>query len=306
MKKRNKKFFSIMVFAMISVLIFSNSVFAFQDVKNSQVIQKLQQEGVIQGMGRDLFSPTETVTNAQAVQFIVRGLKLNFDTIRFIKAPKASDYFTKVSDNAWYADAFAIAHFYKLPIDKDMEPNKNITREDFADLVFKSMLSKGEYAFIDLYILISDESAVDKADMNSVQKLIITKIAALDDKQNFRPKKSILRSEAALWIYNLMQFVEKNKDNVQPLPCSYAGDVALTSEAINKEVNKVTLKASLPSPGYGIFITSIEFGSDKSETIIHYGIQTPDPDKVFAQVISEKETSTFLSSDQTPSIQCQN
>ncbi|UTW70166.1 hypothetical protein KHA80_05905 [Anaerobacillus sp. HL2] len=45
-----------------------------------------------------------SVTYATGVALIVRALDLNIGHMRFIKEPKASDYYTNVEDNKWYSD----------------------------------------------------------------------------------------------------------------------------------------------------------------------------------------------------------
>lgn len=73
-------------------LSFGASAFAFSDLKGNSAetkINTLHSAGVINGITNDLFAPNAKVTNAQAVQFLVKGLAL---------APKAgSDSSTKAS-----------------------------------------------------------------------------------------------------------------------------------------------------------------------------------------------------------------
>lgn len=66
--------------------------------------------------------PKNSISAATAVSLIVKGLNLNIDNIRFIKEPKASDYYTKVKDNAPYAGDFIIAQFNGLELPKDINP----------------------------------------------------------------------------------------------------------------------------------------------------------------------------------------
>lgn len=61
------------------------------------------------GGGHGKSDKYKTITAATAVSMIVKGLGLNIDHIRFIKEPKASDFYTKVKDNASYANDFIIA-----------------------------------------------------------------------------------------------------------------------------------------------------------------------------------------------------
>jgi len=96
--------------AIILTLTFAGSSFAavtpFTDLTNVSAKDKifaLQERGYIKGIGDSLFAPNDAITAAQGVQFIVNALELNLDTIRFIKAPKATDYFAKANVR-YYSD----------------------------------------------------------------------------------------------------------------------------------------------------------------------------------------------------------
>jgi len=277
-----------------------STVNAFSDIKddpNREAILSLQQAGVVNGVTDELFAPKGTVTMAQGVVLLVKSLDLNIDNIRFIKEPKASDYFTKVPDDAWYANAFVIAHLNGLPLDKDVDPQQQLTREQFANLLFHALLTKGDYAFNEMYVILKDEKDVNPDYMESIQKLIVSKIAETEDGY-FHPKNAITRSEAAKLIHNTIEFVKK----VKPIPAIPEEDpnVTMSVEKVNDEVNKVTITwGERPNPGYGISVTGIEF-TESGEAIISYRLHEPDPDKFYPQVISEAKTTTFVASSYKP------
>lgn len=285
-----------LMIALTFVLLFSlgQSVMAFSDVDkgaDKEKIEALKEKGIVNGISKDHFNPKGTLTYAAGVSMIVKGLDLNIDHVRFIRMPLASDNHPNLKDDAWYSQAFVIADFYGLDIPEDVKPNDKMTKEQFAHHLFKAMMTKGEYAFIELFVVINDEADVNPAYMDSVQKLLITKIASLDKKNNFHPTQSITRGEAAVWLHDGMKFVEETP-TVEPMPEPPVFEQTLSVEAVNKDVNKVTITAQMPHPGYGLRIASISF--DGEEAVIYTEAIEPDPDKMYPQVITEVKISTYV------------
>ncbi|WP_246042106.1 S-layer homology domain-containing protein [Cohnella pontilimi] len=280
----------------------AGSAYAFSDVgkdPEKASIEQLEKMGVISGDGKGKFAPGKAMNVASAVTLIVKGLDLNIDNLRFIKAPEASDYFTQVPNKAWYAQAFVIAHLNGLDLPKNMDPKANATREQFTYWLYKAILTKGEYAWIQMYMTFNDEKSVNPAYMEAVQRLLISKIAKLDAKENFRPKAAISRSEAAGMVHRAIQFVA----NTQPIPpvnpeTTVLSDIKLTTEKVSDDLLKVTVSAMAPHPGYGIDISSIRFIGDQA--IVNYRLILPDPAAFYPQVITEVKASAYVSSKYKP------
>ncbi|XEC96913.1 protease complex subunit PrcB family protein [Paenibacillus tarimensis] len=292
-----KKPIFIVFLALTLLFALGQTVFAFSDTStdpNSQKIAELKKRGILNGHKDGTFLPGGKLTNAAGVALIVKGMDLNLNDIQFIKEPKASDYFTNVKDNAWYSEAFVIAHLNGLDLPKDIDPSAAMTREQFAHSLFLAMMTKGDYAFIKLYMLIEDEADITPAYMNSVQKLLISDIIKLDKKQMFYPKEAVKRSEAAGWLHDAIIFVETTPTipEIEPFPLS---DVKLESTKVNDDVLEVTVSAQAPHPGYGIQVTSIMFEGKRA--IIYVDAVQPDPDKMYAQVITEVKATTYIGSE---------
>jgi len=291
MKKR-----PIIILMMVAMMLFTlgQSAFAFNDVKNDtneQKITELKKLGILSGINEDKFHPQGKLTYAEGVSLIVKGLGLNIDNIRFIKAPETTDYFPNIKNDAWYSNAFIIASLNGLEIPKNIKANDVITREQFAHALFKAIMTKGDFAFTEIFMQLEDEADVNKEYMNSIQKLIITKVVTLDKTNQFHPKKAITRSDAAGWLYDAIQFV-KETTPIPQLPEQPSLDPKLSITAINADINKVTITAQVPHPGYGLRIASIEFIGDQA--IIHVEATLPDPDKMYPQVIQDVEVSTYV------------
>ncbi|WP_248928476.1 S-layer homology domain-containing protein [Paenibacillus hamazuiensis] len=295
-----KKWFMLMLTLLLAVSAFGGTVWAFSDLDNvdgKEKIASLQSRGIVSGVDGEHFQPRGKVSYAQAVHMVVKGLKLNIDNIKFIKEPKASDYFTSVPDDAWYAQSFIIAQLNGLPLAKDVNPNAVITREQFADLLMQAVLKTGDYAFVKMLMVYADEDEVDPAYKNSIQLLLLGKIASLDKDRRFYPKQELTRGTAAVWLHDAIKFVESHggKGSAPEEP-SQQEQVAVTVEKVNDDVNKVTLSwGQKPNPGYAVQIAGIDF-TDAGIAEIRYTLSYPDPDKSYAAVITEPKADTYVSS----------
>lgn len=298
MKKTVYKPYIMMLTVIALVFTLTGSAFAFNDVKDdpeSAAIQQLLSQGVVSGVGHNQFVPKGTLSVGNAVALIVKGMELGIDTS---EVPKASDYFTNVKDDAWFAQAFVVAHHNGLDIPQDIDPNANITREQYAHWLYQALETHGDYAWIEIYILIEDEDQVNPDYMTSIQRMLIGQIAKLNENNEFRPKDSITRSEAAGMLHRAMEYV-KNNEPIE-VPESVLQDVQLAIENVNDEIVKVTLTAQAPHPGYGIEVSSIVFHDDQA--IINYRAKLPDPDMMYPQVITEVEIDTYIAASYTPSL----
>jgi hypothetical protein len=302
MKRLTKKPMLLLMLIAIFSMTLSGSTYAASNTNKDpgkSSITRLKEMGIDleKIVGQNKLNSVSSLNAATAVTLIVRGLDLNIDNIRFIKEPKASDYYTKVKDNAWYSGTFIIAQFNGLDLPKDINPAAKVTREQFAKWIFGALSTKGDYAWIDIYTEVADADQVTKGYMDSIQKLLIAKIATLDSKQKFYPKRNITLGEAAVMIEKTIDFVEKMKSVPNP-ENPILTDVKLTSDKVSDEVNRVTVSAMAPHPGYGLEVSSIVF--EKGNAIINYRVIQPDPDKMYAQVITEVKLVTYISSQYKP------
>ncbi len=289
---------------MTLTLTFSSSAFAFQDTKGlpeEAKILSLKEAGVIGGIDKNTFAPRGQMTFAQGIHMIVKGLDLGIDNLKFVQKPKASDYFTNVPDKSWYASSFVIAQLNGLNIPKNVDPNKPMTREQFAHYLFGALMTTGDYAFIEIWIQIADGKNVASEYMNSIQKLLVAKIASLDGKGNFRPKDIVTRAEAAVMVHDARKFVKSHKEQKPEQP-DVDKDVSMQVDKVTDEVNKVTLTwGEKPNAGYRITVDRIEFHED-GKAVVYYSLHTPIPGHMYAQVITTPKAEAFVSAKYTPEI----
>jgi hypothetical protein len=291
----------VLMIALIAMTAFGTAVYAdFEDLDghySKESVHALQQAGIINGINEQRYAPEDTMTYAQGVHLIVKAFDLNMDALKFIKEPLASDYYEHVPNDAWYASSFVAAQLNGLSIPKDADPNSVITREQFAHLLMEGVHKTGDYMFIKIFMLIEDEADIDPALMGNIQTLLISKITKLNDERKFMPKEPMTRGEAAVWLHQAVQFVKGHAAMPEPQP---GDEVTMQVEAVNEEVNKVTLSwGTKPSSGYHIEVRSIEF-TDEGEALIHYELSYPKKDMFYLTVITEPKAVTYVSSAYKP------
>lgn len=282
---------------------FGASAFAFSDLKGHAAeskINALHQNGIINGVTSDKFAPKSKLTYAQGLQFIVSGLKLSPDKT---SGSKASDYFDKVKDKAWYASAFLAAKQSGLTLDKSVDPNAVMTRIQFAHLLTQALQSKGNFPVTLMYADISDGGKLSNAEMNSLQILVNTHLITLEKNNTFRPYEAVTRGEAAVWVYDAAKFVKEviTPDNSTTAP-AYNYEASVTLEKAASGVNKATVTVTnLPNPGYGLSIERIDFGANKT-AVIYFKVTKPAAGSMNPQVISTGTAVTYLPEGYTATV----
>jgi hypothetical protein len=288
--------------AIVSVLmvLFASSAAAFGDIPNSpekEKVLQLKKKGIVNGIAKGKFGPHKKLTYAQGVTMIAAGFHLKPDW------SKADDdfKFDNISKKAWYADHFLALAQAGIDIPKDVDPHAVMTREVFTHYLFQAVLTTGDYAFIELYIVLADEDEVDPEYMDSIQKMIVSGIATLDDNKNFRPKAPITRLDAVVMLHDAIAFVKKHRDDTDK-PADPVDDVTMYRESVADGVDKITLSwGEKPNSGYGLQIEKIHF-KDRTATIYYRKIY-PDPDRMYLQVITEPKAVTYIASDYDVRIQ---
>lgn len=184
---------------------------SFKDIDNvagKSKINSLKEQGLIKGISDTQFLPGAKVTTAQGVQFITGGLQLSLAAIDFNKAPLASAIFSKVKDKAWYAEAFVNAHYNQVDIPADIDPSKLITKEMFTNLLVQGVEKVGNLPLINIVPAdIADEAALEPSYQGSIQRSLKYKINTLDANGKFNPKSELTRAEAAIMLYNALEYL---------------------------------------------------------------------------------------------------
>ncbi|MFS0553773.1 S-layer homology domain-containing protein [Brevibacillus sp. 179-C9.3 HS] len=175
-------------------------------------ILALQQQGVIKGVDDSKFAPDEKMTAAQGIQLIVNAFDLNLAAIKFIKAPQATDYYSKADNDAWYAESLIIAAVHGFELPADLDPNAEWTKEQFIHQLMKVMESKGNLPMIKIApVEIQDQNELTASYQGSVQRALARGILSLDKDKKLHPQKAITREEAAEMIYNALAYLKSHK-----------------------------------------------------------------------------------------------
>jgi len=172
-------------------------------------ILSLQDKGYVSGISDGVFAPTNTITAAQSIQLIVKAFDLNLDAIKFFKEPKATDYFKKADNDAWYANSLIIAAMNGLDLSNDMDPNQEWTREEFTYHLVCAIEKHANLPMINLVpVEISDQAQMNISYSGAIQRALSYGIVKLDTTGNFNPTAKISRAEAAEEVYNALEYIK--------------------------------------------------------------------------------------------------
>ncbi|URJ44761.1 S-layer homology domain-containing protein [Paenibacillus polymyxa] len=216
-----KSAFAAMTTVLLLSFSFGDQMFAagnqFKDldsVSGKDKIIFLQNQGLLKGVSDTQFLPTSKVTAAQGIQLISGGLQLSLAAIDFNKAPQASGLFTHIKDTAWYAEAFINAHYNGVEIPKDIVPSKTLTKEEFTHMLIQGMEKAGALPMIKIAPAnIADDSELEPSYQGSIQRSLAYKVNTLDANEKFHPKSEITRAEAAVMLYNALEYLNTHTNS---------------------------------------------------------------------------------------------
>ncbi|MGQ3477715.1 S-layer homology domain-containing protein [Paenibacillus sp. TY11] len=220
MSMRKSAFAAITTVAILSFSVGSQLSAAdsqFKDLNNvsgKEKIISLKDQGLLKGVSDTQFLPSSKVTAAQGIQLISGGLQLSLAAIDFNKAPQASGLFPHVRDTAWYAEAFIKAHYNGVDIPKDIDPAKALTREEFTHMLIQGMEKVGVLPMIKIAPAnIADDSELEPSYQGSIQRSLVYKVNVLDANEKFHPKSEITRAEAAVMLYNALEYLNAHTNS---------------------------------------------------------------------------------------------
>ncbi|WP_322924316.1 S-layer homology domain-containing protein [Paenibacillus campi] len=222
-------------------------------VAGADKINALAAQHIISGMSATSFAPKQLLTEAQTLHMIVKAFKLDTvtpatpnrsanDEQPSASAASASDQsqaeqqagavFTKVKPSAWYANDVKTAARAGIEISANIDPNATITREQYVDYVMNAMRLTGKMpVFRIIPPTIKDEAAMDIQYVGSVQLAIVLHIASLDAEGNFHPQQKMSRADAAIMLYDAMNYLNKFTPGAVP-----AADTALSNTHPNADL----------------------------------------------------------------------
>lgn len=283
------------VLSLVFLLALTPVLHAFTDVSGHKAeshILSLKERGVINGVSSGTFNPDSELTYAQAVSLLDRAFALDLSRFDFVKQPLASDMYSNVADDQWYSEAFVDGYYNGVVFAADVDPNATISRQEFASILMDQVDNKGNYPLIMIYIDYVDAKEVKPDYSNAIQKLLILNFAELTEDHKFNPTQSITRGDAAIWLDKALIFADTIKGNEEVQPSVLPTNVKLTTEALTDNVNKVTISADVPHPGYGIKVSHINFVDNIA--YVDIDIVEPNPDMMYPQVITNVSTVVYV------------
>lgn len=193
---------------------------AFRDLDKTAAKDKivaLQDRGIVKGTAEGVFSPDGKITAAQSIQLFVSAFNLNLDNIRFFKEPKATDYFKKANDKAWYAQALIIGSVKGLDFPADIDPDQIMTREEYTYRLMLATEKNGQLPMINMiYLEYADHEQVTAEYSGAIQRALKYGIVKLDANGRFNPKDELTRAEAAEELYNALELLKENSTPTAP------------------------------------------------------------------------------------------
>ncbi|MEW4372039.1 S-layer homology domain-containing protein [Paenibacillus kandeliae] len=282
---------AILTASLLSVSIGSTSfAAAFTDLKDTpdhQKITTLHSQKIIHGVSDTSFAPTASLTQAQALQMIVKAFQL--DTINRSHNDGLQSFaqlFPKVKEDAWYSHSFGYAQQAGLDIPQSVDPNAKITREQYIDYVMTSMQVVGKMPATDVVAqTIKDKDKLNANDLDSVQLALVFQIITLDSNGNFHPKQHINRADAAVSLYNALAVLKKNNSSGETTIDVLPGEKTTTSDSNSP----TTSDTGITSPGIA---ASSYAPADNGNTLFMYDIE-----QAMKEHASDKDAKYFVAID---------
>ncbi|MEQ8200299.1 MAG: protease inhibitor I42 family protein [Syntrophomonadaceae bacterium] len=197
----------------------TSSQFADGDRWAAADIQAISGLGLMNGTGtaddgQRLFSPQGNVSRAQLAAILTNTFGLDYGTIRFIKEPRASDYYQDVSDKDWYAPYVVMGAINQVfPTGGDFGPDQSATRVGIAQAVSHSFNAKGiSVPMILMMPMFRDTGDLSQEEMNAVVFVNNTGIMKSYG-DYFRPGDTLTRAEMAAVAMRCVELIAASEAN---------------------------------------------------------------------------------------------
>lgn len=168
----------------------------FGDIDNygwaKDSIIKLYENGIVNGKAEGVFAPSDSVKRAEAAKMLV----LMFAEVD----DKATSSFKDVSQNSWmYPYVSAASEFGIVKgLDEDaFAPDANVSREDFAVMIYRAAIKSGFSFDIEPKEKFADDENISDYAKDAVYALKNSEIINGVGDNSFAPKQSLTRAEAA-------------------------------------------------------------------------------------------------------------
>jgi len=158
-------------------------------------VEYLYDLGIINGRTDSEFAPDENITRAEFIKILV--------CVKNVNLVYEKSEFSDVAEDAWYAPYVNSAYVNNITSGYDdgtFKPNQKITREDMATMIFRM----AGYQDTEETPSFNDAESISSYAKSAVAVLNKMGIVNGMDANNFAPKNSATRAQAAQIIYNYL------------------------------------------------------------------------------------------------------
>lgn len=175
-------------------------------------IHALAARGLVAGFDDGRFGPGETITRAQLVTILARLENLPMDYTK--------SSFTDVDENDWFFQYVEAAYDAGLIAgigNKQFAPNRYITRQELATILYRYMEYKGKNPDITMNKVFTDQTSISYWASNAVNAVANAGIIAGYDNGAFGPMNNATRAEASTMIWRFIRYIVDNSKDVYEL-----------------------------------------------------------------------------------------
>ncbi|WP_337103336.1 S-layer homology domain-containing protein [Paenibacillus sp. YIM B09110] len=172
-------------------------------------VEHLASKLLVNGVTADRFSPDGTITRAEFLALLVRGLGLS------VKEDEESSHYEDVLASAWYAPAVnaAVANRLATGISADrFAPNDPITREQMAVIIgraltFTGHITGGDGQADSPLAVFTDRDSISSWAQSAVARVSEAGIMKGMEDGRFAPTEYATRAQAAVMLKRLLQYL---------------------------------------------------------------------------------------------------
>ncbi|MFS1513247.1 S-layer homology domain-containing protein [Chengkuizengella sp. SCS-71B] len=161
--------------SMILMFVFVITVPIFASTENAAPVPEENENGI----DGDIFNSQKSLTFAEGISFIVKGLELNPEEVE---------------------------------IEKELNPDQWITKEQFAHFLYQAMLAtKVEFVVSEMGFIFTDDEQINPKYRNSIGALSNMGIVGTDSDGKFNPSDKISLADAAWMINRAITYLDPDK-----------------------------------------------------------------------------------------------
>lgn len=276
----------------------------------SEGVRLLQERGIIQGDGQHL-RLQDPLTYAEAATLLVRTYAPKaWDDVWRVQALFSADttdalaswqhWYHFVQPTAWYAPYIERLDTLGFRFSRDIRPN---------DPIPEGTYQKAQYALLKHLLTAKALKSTTSISPNALETRIREQINTVFENELIAPHSypagttlTISRQEAFERTGMILNRLLTLFDASTPTPGedeSMQASFQVREETAEqntwlKDVKRVVIARDMPNPGYALYVSRIEFDHASKKAIIYVRISSPDPDKMYPQVITKRETEAFV------------